>query len=87
MHAYGGLAVSKFTPALTAWQDVTAPGRSFVAVLRTLVAIALLGALLALSVAFQHATITHVISHAAAGAHPTLADGPYVWCSGASGPC
>lgn len=87
MHANGGLAVSKFTPALTLWQDVTAPDRPLVVVLRTLVAIALLTALLALSVAFQHAPITRGISHAAAGAHPALAVGPNAWCPGVPGPC
>lgn len=87
MHAYGGLAVFKHTPALTVWQDVTAPGRSFVVLLRTLVAIALLTALLALSVAFQHAPITPVISRVTAGAHPALVAGPDAWCGGAPGPC
>lgn len=80
--------MSKHTPALTVWQDVTAPVRPFPHLLRTAITIALLVALLAVSIALQHAAGIHSGGLVSAAVHPALADGPNVWgCGGAPGPC
>lgn len=79
--------MSKHTPALTVWQDATAPGRSFVDTLRALVGVALLVALLALSLSFQQVAGTRSNTHVAATAQSAMADGPMWGCGGAPIPC
>lgn len=80
--------MSMFTPTLAVSQDVTTPDHSFVIVLRAAVAIALLVALLAVSIALLHTTGIHSGGLVPAAAHHALADGPNVWgCGSAPGPC
>lgn len=77
----------KHTPTLAISQAVTTSDRSFVIVVRFAIAIALLIALLAVSIALLHTTGIHSGGLVPAAAHHLLVGGPNTWCPGTGLPC
>lgn len=78
----------QLTPSLTLAQAITAALRSFSPILRVAIAVALLLALLTISILIQHAIGIHTAGPMPAAAHHALADGPNLWgCGSAPGPC